>query len=412
MCAVLATLLAASISPSTLGQRPIGVDEALSRARWEEADQVVGSVAIISGKISSVGSTSNGRVNFLNFDPTRRDVFKVVIFDSDAKNFPRPFKDLYDQQLVSVRGEVTLYRGVPQIRVRTMDQIRIVDRLPPSRIRLPVTRSVGNQIRVASFNIRNLFDDVDDPYFMDETTNAKPRQELVRVADSIKKLNADVVALQEVESRGYLQRFDDVFLHDLGYEVVHYAGNDRRGSGLAVLTRIPVGQVISNRHRSFAGPDGEMTRFSRDLLCVELLPTAASKPFEVWVTHLKSKREGPEVTEPKRLAEVTEIRRLFEARLQRDPEARILICGDFNDTFDSKPIRTLIGDGELVKHFVDTVPDGSVTYNLDPYQAMIDFIFCSKAAAAAYVDGSYRIESQTLDQSGSDHNPVLADFRF
>lgn len=412
MCAVIAFLLAAVAGQSSSAQQPIGADEALSHARWEDAEKVVGEVAIVSGKIASVGSTPDGRVSFLNFHSTRRDVFKVVIFDADARNFPRPLDELYDQQLVSVRGEVTLYRGVPQIRVRTMDQIRIVDRLPPSRIRLPVTRNVGNQIRVASFNIRNLFDDVDDPYFLDETTNAKPRQELIRLSESIRKLDADVVALQEVESRGYLQRFDDVFLHDLGYEVVHFSGNDRRGSGLAVLTRIPVGQVVSNRHRSFAGPDGEMTRFSRDLLCVELLPSAGSKPFEVWVTHLKSKREGPEATEPKRMAEVTEIRRLFAARLLQDPDARILLCGDFNDTFDSNPIRTLIGDGQLVKHFVDKLPNDPVTYNLEPYQAMIDFIFGSKSAAQAYVADTYRIENQTLEQSGSDHNPVVAEFKF
>ena len=351
-------------------------------------------------------------MNFLNFDRQRRDVFTVVIFNVDEKNFPRPFQDMYHQKLVSVRGEVTLYKEVPQIRVRSMDQIRIVDRLPPTRIREKATRRVGSQIRVATFNIRNLFDAVDDPYHLDETTTAKPRTELDRLAATIKQIDADVLALQEVESRGYLERFNDVFLNELGYEVIHFSGNDRRGSGLAMLTRVPVGQVTSNRHRRFPGKDGEHTRFSRDLLCIELEPRAAL-PFEVWITHLKSKREGPAVTEPKRLAEAREIRRLYEQRLGESPGARILICGDFNDTFDSNPIKELRGGGALqLKSFSDTLPAGTVTYNLSPYEAMIDFIFCSPAAATGYVNGSYRVESQSLRQSGSDHNPVIADFRF
>ncbi len=393
-------------------QAPIRSDEGLSQVTWQEADKVVGSIAVVSGKIVNVGQTSDGRVNFLNFDATRRDVFKVVVFDVDVKNFTRPLKDLYDQKLVSIRGEVTLYRDVPQIRVRTMEQISIVDRLPPTKLRQQPRRTVGNEIRVATFNVRNLFDNEDDPYHMDETTNAKPRSELDRLAMTIRKIDADVLALQEVESRGYLERFDDVFLNELGYEVVHYSGNDRRGSGLAMLTRVPVGRVVSNRHRSFPIATGGTTRFSRDLLQIELLPKSG-KPFEVWVTHLKSKRGGPEVTEPKRMAETGEIRRLAEQRLAKDPTARILVVGDFNDTASSNPIRNLTGEGEnaLLGRW-DSLPDGTVTYNQSPYRAMIDFIFCSPAAAEKMVDGSYRVESQTLQQSGSDHNPVIADFRF
>ena len=393
-------------------QNPIGDDEGLSQVRWNEADQVVGQVSIVSGKIVRVGRSGNGRVNFLNFDKQRRDVFTVVIFNVDEKNFPKPLREMYDQKLVSVRGEVTLYKEVPQIRVRSMDQIRVVDRLPPTQIRKRATRRVGSQIRVATFNIRNLFDGIDDPYHLDETTKAKPRTELDRLAATIKKIDADVLALQEVETRGYLERFNDVFLNELGYEVVHFSGNDRRGSGLAMLTRVPVGQVTSNRHRRFPGKDGVMTRFSRDLLCVELEPRSG-KDFEVWITHLKSKREGPAVTEPKRVAEAREIQRLYQERLDEKPDARILICGDFNDTIESNPIRELIGEGaSRLTSYWQTVPSGSVTYNLSPYQAMIDFIFCSPSAARDYADGTYRIESLSLSQSGSDHNPVIADFRF
>ena len=404
-CAFFACSLALPCS----GQSPIAADEGLAHVRWNNADKVVGSIAIVSGKITNVGQF--GKITFLNFD-SRRDVFKAVVFRDDLEKFPKPIAELYENKLVMIRGAVTLYKDVPQIQVTSPDQVRVVSRLPPTRLPERRVRSVGNEIRIATFNVRNLFDGVDDPYYNDETTKAKPRKEIEGIAKTIHTINPDILAMQEVESRGYLQRFNDVFLRDLGYEVIHFAGNDGRGSGLAMLARVRVGAVTSNRHHRFPDSDGVMRRFSRDCLQVEFLPKS-SEPFEVWVTHLKSKRGGPEQTEPQRVAETSEIRRLLEADLAESPKKRIFVLGDFNDTHDSKPIRRLVGTGVNRLHgFYQNIPQDSVTYILPPYQAMIDFIFCTPGAARGYVPGSYRIENATLEQSGSDHNPVYADFKF
>lgn len=403
------TLFAGTLGPRrSWAQRPLSDDEGLSIVSWSNADQLVGKTGIITGKIVDVGRA--GRVNFLNFDAKRRDVFKIVIFQERLSEFPGSLTELYHDQLVAVRGRITLYKDVPQIEVSSPGQIQVVNRLPKSRIVEPRKRKLSKRIRVATFNVRNLFDAVDNPYFADESTTAKPRKEMERLAHTINAIDADAIALQEVESRGYLQRFNDVFLGDMAYEVVHYAGNDQRGSGLAVLTRIPVGQVTSHRHRRFRNPQGNICRFSRDLLCVEMLHPFA-QPFEIWVTHLKSKRGGAEETEPQRMAEALEIRRLFAEKIERDPKARILLMGDFNDTRHSRPIQNLLADRRLVGLFSE-LPADAITYNLPPYQEMIDFIFASSQARNGYIPSSYRIIDQSLDQSGSDHNPVIAEFEF
>ncbi len=402
----LAIFFAASFSGSAFAQ--ISPFEGLSVVSWTEADKVVGQTAVVYGKIVNVGRA--GRVNFLNFDATRRDVFKVVVFEDNLKNFTGPLSELYDDKLVRVKGRVTLYKDLPQIEIASANQIEIVAKLPKSKIVVRKRRKLTKQVRIATFNIRNLFDDVDNPYFADETTNAKPRDELEKLAATINEIDADVVALQEVENRGYLERYAAAFLPDMGYEIVHYSGNDMRSSGLAVMSRIPIGQVVSHRHRRFKDPNGKTRRFSRDLLCVELLhPFAPS--FEVWVTHCKSKRGGAEMTEPQRVAETGEISRILTKRIKESPKARILLMGDFNDTLDSNPIRNLLKNGPW-KNLAKSLPADSITYNLDPYKAMIDFIFASPTAAAGFVSNSYRIVDQTLSQSGSDHNPVVAEFEF
>ena len=204
--------------------------EGLSVVSWTEADKVVGQTAVVYGKIVAVGSA--GRVNFLNFDATRRDVFKVVVFSDNLKNFAGPLAELYDDKLVRVKGRVTLYKDVPQIEVVSTDQIEIVAKLPKSKIVVRQRRKLTKKVRIATFNIRNLFDDVDNPYYADETTKPKPRDELQKLAATINEIDADVIALQEVENRGYLERYAAAFLPDMGYEIVHYSGNDMRSLSL------------------------------------------------------------------------------------------------------------------------------------------------------------------------------------
>ena len=96
-----------------------------------------------------------------------------------------------------------------------------------------------------------------------------------------------------------------------------------------------------------------------------------------------------------------------------DPNARFLICGDFNDTIDSEPLRTLVGTGPgALQPFFSDIPEAErETYNTTPYESMIDFIFASPAMAQHFESGSYRILHGTIESSGSDHNPVSARFR-
>ena len=61
----------------------------------------------------------------------------------------------------------------------------------------------------------NLFDEFDDPYRSDEVMETKPRDELLKLAQRIRMLDADVLALQEVENREYLERFVRALLPDM-----------------------------------------------------------------------------------------------------------------------------------------------------------------------------------------------------
>ncbi len=407
-------LAAACLLPCSVaqGEPQIDADEARPRVMWQDADSVRGQVAFVYGEVINVGASRN--ITFVNFDKARPPEFTVVIFKDHWDKFPQPIKDMYEGKLLQVRGRVSAFRDKPQIAVTSPDQIEIIESLPDlSPPAEPAAIQTGDELVVASFNVLNLFDEVDDAYRGDEGTGAKPRSQLEALAGEIRALDADVIALQEVENRGYLERFVQVFLSDMGYEhVVHFEGNDGRGIDVCLLSRVPVGEVRSHRHLKFADADGRERRFNRDLLAVEIEPPGA-EPFEVWVVHLKSNSGGREFAEPIRLAEARKVRELLDEALTDNPGARIIVTGDFNDTWETPTLQTIVGSGptKLWSAASDAGGAEPITYNQGRYQTMIDFMLCSPAMAERYVEGSFEVRNGSPESTGSDHNPVIARFR-
>lgn len=389
---------------------PIDPNEARPEVEWKDADKVVGKVAAVLGKVVRVGQSETMR--FVDFDTERPARFQVVIRKENWPAFTGDVKELYEGKIVRVRGMVTTFQERPQIQVTAPAQIDVLAEVPPVKAAARKAWS-GDEVTVATYNILNLFDDQDDIYHQDEGTPAKPRDEMQRVAESIRKINPDVIAFQEVESRGYLERFIEVFLGDMGYDhVVHFEGNDHRGIDVCLASRLPVGVVRSHRHVLFPGPDGKPTQFERDLLCATIEPPGAD-PFEVWVVHLKSNFGGREAAEPVRIAEAMQVHKIIDDRLKKEPNLRFAIVGDFNDTFESTTLKSIVGSGGtgLVCTGAKLLEDKQISYNQKPYLTMIDFILASPAMGARYVADSCRIDPGSPETTGSDHNPVSARFK-
>lgn len=395
------------------GPSPVTAEEVAWVIPYEAATDYIGESCLVYGTI--VGARTVGSRCFLNFHEDYRRYLTVVIHRDHFEAFPLPPEQMYRGQKITVCGRVSEFQGRPQVVVTRPEQITILTGdFPAPRLRKPVTSAPARAtdvITVATFNILNLFDAEDDPYHDDEGTPAKPRAEIERVAETLRKLNADVIALQEVESRFYLERVVRVFLRDMGYEVVLFEGNDTRGIDVAVLSRLPVGPVTSHRHLRFLTEDGKPMSFNRDLLQVRVQPPGAPA-FDVYVVHLKSKRGGDE-TAPIRMGEAKAVRRVLDEQLRADPKARFLLCGDFNDTLDSAPVQAIIGTGPTaLMNVASEIPEADrISYNQEPYRSMIDFILCSPAMGAGHVKGSTRILHGSVETTGSDHNPVVASFR-
>jgi endonuclease/exonuclease/phosphatase family metal-dependent hydrolase len=227
--------------------------------------------------------------------------------------------------------------------------------------------------RIATYNVENLFDRFDDPYSVGDDmygrfrSKPKSRAHAFDVAKRIRENGVngkpiDIVGLQEIENFGALL---DFVQGSVGPEygaqtgIVSQPSNDPRGIDLALLCRkqFRIGRVTSHRYKKFRRSDGELYRFGRDCLQVEIMDDTQEKVIlTVFVCHLKSKYTGVDpFKDPQTYAEkqaLNTIKRRAEAeqivkivRAEMDVENDLfVVLGDLNDTSDSDALAPLLSD--------------------------------------------------------------------
>jgi DNA/RNA endonuclease YhcR with UshA esterase domain len=91
-----------------------------------QAAQHVGETATVCGYVASTRylSSSRSKPTFLNFDkPYPNEDFTVVIWPEDRAKFGEP-ETKFLHKNVCATGEITLYRGSPQIIAKNAAQIK------------------------------------------------------------------------------------------------------------------------------------------------------------------------------------------------------------------------------------------------------------------------------------------------
>ncbi len=236
-------------------------------------------------------------------------------------------------------------------------------------------------VKVGTFNINNLFSrfnfkgrvdailsgdttlnatyTFDDPAdyalrtFMGKLVVEKEASRRKKVADRIKAMDLDVLALQEVEDLPTLESFNSTDLDSLYPYRVLVEGNDKRLIDVALLSKLPIGAVTSWRFATHKSePDNPV--FSRDLLEVEIFDAKRRKKlFTLFNTHLKSQYLAPNenpVTGKER-ADLTRTRqaetavRIVAARTRSNNP--FLLLGDMNDSPTSATLACIATGGEI-----------------------------------------------------------------
>ncbi|MDZ4829363.1 MAG: endonuclease/exonuclease/phosphatase family protein [Phycisphaerae bacterium] len=303
----------------------------------------------------------------------------------------------------------------------------------------PLPKKPGT-IRLAEYNVENLFDDKDDPKlsgdFEDIKMTATPER-LTALAATIKSLDADVLAVTEVESKDALVWFRDGYLKGLGYDYVESIdAGDPRGIEQGVLSRIPIVGVENwpneaiidmkeNREGTgWATPsDGKWPkRWARSPLEVRL---KAPDGYELTLLVVHHKASGK--FDAQRELEALQVREIAMARLKKNPNENLAIVGDFNATPSKKSVKVYLETesprlrSAYDQRFQKNAP--SDTFITHVTNRPIDFIIMSPGLFKDTVDESFFVLGTPLPPKGapidgpkpagyaSDHLPIAIDLR-
>jgi endonuclease/exonuclease/phosphatase family metal-dependent hydrolase len=240
---------------------------------------------------------------------------------------------------------------------------------------------------------------------------AKPARARSALAARIRALDADILAVQEVEDIDALNRFATVDLDGAGYQHrVLLEGNDRRLIEIGMLSRLPLGSVTSWRN-AVAQRRDTIPVFSRDLLQVEILnPNRTRKLFTVFNTHLIGRRpdadpDGAEGAgaDAARLRQAETAARIITE--QTRPHQRFLICGDFNDVPDSPFLAPLLA-GPL--QLVDALAGRSAAEGITDQIWLSPPLALHRRDAGVAVDRRLRL---TAPRAAA-HDPTWVDLEF
>ena len=194
----------------------------------------------------------------------------------------------------------------------------------------------SHRVVVASWNVQNLFDEVDDG---DEYPEFDPGrgwtraqfwtrcQALAQVIRTLGDGGPDILVLEEVEGAHALEVLNSRFLPDLGYRYSFMAPPQVAGVKTAFLSRFPL--VRTGLHFP---PSEFETEPLRPLVEAEF--DLGGRALVVVGNHWKSRIPSPAATEHLRLASAQTLRARLTSLDQRSDHPFVVALGDFNTSLE------------------------------------------------------------------------------
>ncbi|WP_055525257.1 endonuclease/exonuclease/phosphatase family protein [Streptomyces graminilatus] len=236
---------------------------------------------------------------------------------------------------------------------------------------------MSTTLRLASFNVENLFarwrfkDGVNPAdantrgWIVDQTHFVELGQDDKAITGAaLQAIDADVLALQEVENVDTLKHFRDRYLGGRAKYpyIAGVDGNDPRLIDVAVLSKLPITHIRSYQH--FLEPSSPTTPlFSRDCLEVDVeVGVGASKStLTLYVNHFKSMIGGRSQTRPKREQQAAKVMEIVTERFGSSPGGSpFVVLGDLNDYMqtdaDGSPGISALVDWDQVENVVARLP--------------------------------------------------------
>lgn len=276
---------------------------------------------------------------------------------------------------------------------------------------------LGSALTVAAYNVENYLvadRQVDGVY---RQAYPKPEKEKAAVRRVITSVAPDILAVEEMGRQPFLDELQRDLKkegQDYPYTVVLEAADADRH--VALLSKLPLKDVQKHSAVPVAFL-GQKEVVKRGVL--EVTVATAAGDLTIFVLHLKSRRtemkEDPEGA-AQRLAEAEAVRDLVLTRFPDPAKAQFIICGDWNDTRMSKPVRALdkrgkTDVGEILRGYDSHGETWTHFYRREDTYSRIDYILVSPGLKPLVEGGRSSIFDGPDALEGSDHRLISVRLR-
>ena len=217
---------------------------------------------------------------------------------------------------------------------------------------------------VGNWNVENLYDTFDDPdndgddEFLPNNPTTRWTQvryetkldNLAQVISGMNKGNGpDILGIEEVENEEVIRDLVDK-LEGKSYGIVHVDSPDPRGIDTALIFNRTHFSLLETHAYKVALKWDHTTR---DILHA-VFEDRDGKRLHVFVNHWPSRGGGVQESEPNRFEAARTLALATDRLFRREPNARVVILGDFNDEPSNRSIRDVLD--------VEPYPSRSGTY--------------------------------------------------
>lgn len=271
----------------------------------------------------------------------------------------------------------------------------------------------GDSFVFAAYNVENWLSM--DRYIDNErvTSSPKPEEEKAAVVAVILAHQPDILGIVEIGQQDDLEDLRArLKAGGLDYPHIEWLSGPDPERHVALLSKFPIVERNSLANVPF-DLDGHPQAVQRGILDVTVEPAEGYR-IRLLGVHFKSRRPVPDFDQATlRGKEAEALRSHVSAILEADPDANVMLFGDFNDTKNEYPIRHLLG-GPAKRRLKDIFLSDSLGDRWTHYwkaadlYSRIDYLIASPGLFKEVHAGDRGIDRSENWFVGSDHRLIFA----
>lgn len=216
----------------------------------------------------------------------------------------------------------------------------------------------NNSFYVASWNLENLFDTVDDSLKNDEEytpdgkkewTNERLETKFKQLAKVINKMNnnsgPDILAVQEVEHEKLLTILIQDYLINKNLKTAYAESPDKRGIDNGIIYN---SELFTLNQIDTLVVKLETKKPTRYILQANFTIKESKEELNIFVVHMPSRWGGQKESEPLRITSANVLRNKINLMIAKNNLENTIILGDFNDDPENDPVEKFLGANRYV----------------------------------------------------------------